>query len=64
MTLDIDQPITPQTAHLHRVAERIAGELYNPQTLAYAGAVLGARAALEAVRDQDPEAITATTPTN
>ena len=42
--------------HLDTIAEQIAAELYNTRTVPYAGAVLGARAALQAIRDGDHEA--------
>ena len=45
-----------QDEHLDTIAEQIAAELYNTRTAPYAGAVLGARAALQAIRDGDPEA--------
>ena len=40
---------------LDTIAEQIAAELYNTRTVPYAGAVLGARAALQAIRDGVPE---------
>ena len=42
--------------HLDTIAEHIAADLYTTRTVPYAGAVLGARAALQAIRDGDPEA--------
>ena len=45
-----------QDEHLDTIAEQIAAELYSTRAVPYAGAVLGARAALQAIRDGDPEA--------